>query len=705
MSVDPYSLCPGGTGKKLKFCCSDLLHELGKIDHMLAAEQRQACLDYIAQLEGKFPDRACLLTTKALVLHSLERKEEAQKAAERVLATQPTNPVALAARALALIDEDDPRDALRPLHQSLVACGTQVPQRVFDTVGLVADALLAEGYITAAYAHSVWQLQVKPDYEPALLIAYRIQSSQDVPLPLKDIRHDFSPAPDGAAYQAEFDAALAHANAGHWLSAAEAFDALMFRAAPCAALWHNLGVLRAYLANEAGAAEALRRYASLNVPPDDAVEAEMLALVLDPKISEATVEQMRLRYQPGDLEAVHAALAASPLSVGESIEGMRSDDPDEPPPRAVFSVLDRPLPPAGPDLTIGQLPISLGYALLYGRQTDREPRLELFCKRPRVEQAKAALHKIVGDALGHPVAEEVAGFLPLQPFSEVENPRLPRGVLPEQMLRLSTDLRRKHLFDEWPDKPSFVFGGKTPRQAASDRASRVAVLAAIGLWELNYGHAIDFNELRRTLDLPVAEDIDPNGIDVEALPLVRLHRLDVKKLSDEQLSYVWRRAAMFRARLACVRIGPEVIARESLPAAERAQAEGVLAGFANDFAKGLEHLAAARKLAKTAGISCAGWDLEELSMRFSAGRIDGFMELVQHISSAHRNEPGVQERLFQFLYEVGFIDEQGRPVRPAAAPSTSDLVVPGGAAAEAGKIWTPDSEAGEKKSALWVPGT
>lgn len=704
MSVDPYSLCPGGTGKKLKFCCSDLLHELGKIDHMLAAEQRQACVDYITQLEAKYPDRACLLTTKALVLHSLDQNEEAMRAADRVLATQPTNPVALAARALVLIDGDDPREALRPLHQALVACGTQVPQRVFETMGMVAEALLAEGYITAAFAHSIWQLQVTPDYEPALMMAYRIQSSQGIPLPLKDIRLHFAQAPEGAAYKAEFDAALAHANNGHWLAAADAFDALMFRAAGCAALWYNLGLLRAYLANEAGAAEALRRYASLDVPPDDALDAEMLAIALDPKITEATIEQVRLRYQPGDLEAALAALTASPMAASESVEGLRSDNPEEPPPRALFAVFDRPMPPAGPDLTVEQLPVLVGYALLYGRQTDREPRLELITERPRIEAAKSAIQKIAGEVLGHVVAEEVAGYLPAQPFTYAGQTQLPPGVPPEQTLALGAAERRRYLYEQWPGEPNIVFAGRTPRQAASDRATRVAVLATVALWELNQGHALDFDELRSKLELPPAEFIDPSGVDVETLPLVRLHRLDAKQLTDEQLSRVWRRAILFRARFASFRLAPLVVARESLPAADRAQAEGVLAGFATDFAKGLEHLNAARTLAKTAGISCAGWDLEELSLRMTTGQVGGVKDVVQHISTAHRNEPGVQERLLQFLYEAGIIDEQGRLIH-RRAPPVSELVVPGGEAAAAGKIWTPESEAGEKKSALWVPGT
>jgi hypothetical protein len=222
---------------------------------------------------------------------------------------------------------------------------------------------------------------------------------------------------------------------------------------------------------------------------------------------------------------------------------------------------------------------------------------------------------------------------------------------------------------------------------------------------MNYGEVIDFNELRRQLDLPVAEAVDPATTDLSAMPLVRLHRVEPKQLTDEQLTSVWQRAVQHRAKVALSRLAPEVTDRTSMSAANRAQAHGILAGFSADFDKSLTHLAEARQLSKSAGQSCAGWDLEELAVRLAVGKPEGFMELVQHISTAHRSEPGVLERLFQFMYSAGLIDEQGRPMR-AAAPAAGELVVPGGGAAASGKIWTPDGEAGEaKKSALWVPGT
>ena len=68
MALDAYSLCPGGTGKKIKFCCPDFISELDKMDRMLEGEQFVACLQHIDQLEQKGQSRACLMAIKSELL-------------------------------------------------------------------------------------------------------------------------------------------------------------------------------------------------------------------------------------------------------------------------------------------------------------------------------------------------------------------------------------------------------------------------------------------------------------------------------------------------------------------------------------------------------------------------------------------------------------------------------------------------------------
>lgn len=102
MAIDAYSLCPGGTGKKIKFCCGDFLPELQKIDRMIDGEQFLACLQHVDHLLAHEPgrDRPCLLATKCMLLRFTDRQEAARTAAAAFLVKHPDNQIALAEMAI-----------------------------------------------------------------------------------------------------------------------------------------------------------------------------------------------------------------------------------------------------------------------------------------------------------------------------------------------------------------------------------------------------------------------------------------------------------------------------------------------------------------------------------------------------------------------------------------------------------------------------
>src|SRR5207244_10104753 len=96
------------------------------------------------------------------------------------------------------------------------------------------------------------------------------------------------------------------ADRGAWLRAERLLTTLAERAGDAPALWHNLAVLRSWLAQEEESAAAWRRYASLDVPLDDAVEAEAAALELDALPACEPLEVLRLTYPIRDMERVIA---------------------------------------------------------------------------------------------------------------------------------------------------------------------------------------------------------------------------------------------------------------------------------------------------------------------------------------------------------------------------------------------------------------
>ena len=705
MALDPYSPCPGGKGKKVKFCCPDLLNELEKIQRMLAGDQQRACLDYITQLEQKFPDRACLLTTKAILQGELGDAEGAKATTGKVLAAEPDNPVALAEAALLSISSEGARSGVEPLQRAIAAGKETMAANVFEALGALAGALAAEGYWAAALAHAAMLLAIRPDHRAAYEILFGICSSREVALPFKDYRRPFDEGPVESAWQKDFEAALDAAQSFRWLEAAERLARLAERAPQAPAVWRNLARLRGYLADEAAAAEAYRRYARLDVALDDAVEAEMMAQLTAAENEQDRVDLVFLEYPINDLEQLDGRLGSCPYAERLNPDEAVWDDPDQPPPRTAFMLLDRPLPASAAGLTLADVPHTVCQLFLFGRETDRPARMSLAVHRDQLTAAQARLAEVAGDSLGSAGAEQVIGSSSRIDRVMKANWRLPRDTTLDQLQSLNMQHVRKAYFETWPKTPSALFGGQTPEAAAGDPAFKTPLLAAILILELTAeDESLDFNELRGRLGLPLESEIELGDKNPSDFPVAYLHRLAADKLTDDELAGVYHTSFLTNARRAQRKFAAEAVARPDQGKIDKSQAYGLLASFAKTFDQALECIDQARKAAEAAGKSSAPWDLEELTLRLGHGDGAGAERVLHHIQSAHGREPGVRQRLMQLFYQAGLIDEQGRPVgRPAEEPA--GIVVPGGSTEAAGKLWTPGAETGEgKKSALWVPG-
>ena len=145
MAIDPYSPCPCGSGKKVKFCCSALLDELNQIEQMMKGEQYQAALNYVEGLEGKQAPQACLLAIKLQLLRALKRAEESKTTAAAFLEHFPDNSIALAESAVQSAIGGEPAAATRELQRALAASGKQLYSQVYEAMSVVAQTLLQAG--------------------------------------------------------------------------------------------------------------------------------------------------------------------------------------------------------------------------------------------------------------------------------------------------------------------------------------------------------------------------------------------------------------------------------------------------------------------------------------------------------------------------------------------------------------------------------
>ena len=723
MPIGPYSPCPGGTGNKIKFCCPELLGELQKIERMLEGEQYLACLRHIEHLEKTHPDKACLLANKILLLRILDNVDEARTTAATFLEKHPENPIARAESAILAAVSGDSRRAMDLILGAVAASKGQMHGRVYNAMSALSRVLAAGGEFLAARAMATLQLNIQEQDRRPMALLVDLHASPSVPLLLKDERILRS-CPDHVPWKAEFDEASSLALQARWAEAAERLAKLAERVDAEPVIWRNLATIRGWLADTPGCVQALRKLATLDVPLEDAVEAEALALLLCDDPLGDQVDVLTLRYPVDDVEQLEAALLSAPQTVQMRADPASLADDDTPPPKGVFLLFDRESPrPFGgafscptdgkaTESTAETTPRMLCQALLYGKQTDRQAELEVIdVVAYQLDHVKALLAEVAGDPLGGEPEQEATGRVSATQERFTCNWRLPAGVSREDFQRLSDQYIDNTVLETWPQSPLGLLDGKCPQEAADQQAYRVRLLAAIMVlesWLGQNGSGFDFNRLRSRLGLPVLEPIDPQQTPLYDLPMVRWSRVEVDKLPDESLLDGYRLAMAYGARAAMPSFARALVERSSLAGREeRLMAFEMMARTADDSDQALKYLEDGRKEAGQAGGSCAHWDLLELPFRLERGEGPEASRLLEHIQSRHINEPGVARALTDLLVQCGVLRPDGTPAVPPGAPTADDpsLVIPGQSTAEPGKLWTPESQkpTGDKPK-IWTPG-
>lgn len=704
MAVDTYSLCPGGEDKKVKFCCPDQMGDLEKIGRMLRGKQFAGCLEHLKRLEKVRPGRACLLAIKCFLLRMADKAEEADETAAEFLQKHPNNQLALAESALTAVATGDGPKALGLGLRAFAAAGGKIHPRTFYAWTATVEVLLLSGMYVAARALTLLCATVRSSDRQATEMLLKINSF-DVPLVLKDER-SLAVCPDDAPWKAAFDEALSLANQVCWLEAAERLAALASgEAADSPVVWRNLSILRGWSADTAGAIEALEKLATLDVPLEDAVEVQAAALFLKPDPLGDQFDIQDVTFAIHDAEAAQISLMSAAQVQLEPIDLTELTDEDGLPPRATFAIFEGPEPDGRRPLAIDTSPRLLCQAWLFGKQTDRQARLEIIdLADPEAVELKRLLGEILGDALGEIIEEETTGRLSRGQDLLARRRRLPKDVTAEQIEPFQVGLAEDALLRKWTEAPLGLLDGKSPREAAGSEDLRVKTLAAVMVveeWIRRIGLTFDLNRLRRELGLPTLEPIELGDGEVDDVPLCRLSRLIVEKLSDDVLLAGFQRSAAFGATEPMLRFAAEVADRPGIDeTVHRMQAYDCLARLSEEPSRAIEYADRGRRASVAAGQSCVHWDFAELLRRLQNQEPEEALRLIKHIQSQHINEPGVGEALSGLLIRMGLVRADGTPVAvPAGSGDVADL----DAEPDSGGIWTPDGRKPGRKSELWTP--
>jgi hypothetical protein len=736
MPLDPYSPCPGGTGKKLKFCCADLVGDLEQIEQLTEGQQYAAALAEVERLDQRHPGRPCLLSHKARLQLATKKFAEAAATTAAFLEAFPENPVAVSQAAVteAMVGRTQEAFTLFDKARELArTSGEEMPRDVIRAGQTLVQGATHTGHSGAAQGIIEWLGDASLGTEEELQVLASIVGSGGVPPALRT-KPPLEPPPAESPYRFEFEAALKAVAEWRLSKALATFRSLKPVAGESPELFVNIAILCEMLARPFEAAEAWLTVARLrSAAVDDAVEATGRAIALETTADPDRSPVVRITSQvaPLALAGTDAAGGIELLEDKLRHDGRLDATPFDRsawvsrgavPPHSVWRVYSAPAADQ-PERLLASL-------MIFGRQTDREPEAVLQGFEPDMAEARPAMEALLGCTF-LPVSETDLALLPgtspttwllgtqfrVRPGDLAKEPVLPDGLSPvDRLLAQQREALRERFVSQWPDTPLPELLGQTPRQAVADRGKpsslRVEALVSEGEATARQPEpSAAWTALRERLGLPTPARIRSER-PFEEVPPLRWHRVDLDGLPLEQLRAILVTSLDAGFERAATRAAEAIVARADAGPEDRWEAYGLLEERAATSLEKLEIIGKLRELAKELRVGDGMLDVAELRVRLSRADEAGIMRLLTHLQREHARDQKVIAALAEVLAEAG-IDLAGLAARSAAgampggAPAGMPLGSQPAAAADQGRIWTPGGDqpggGGDKKS-LWTPG-
>ncbi len=337
-----------------------------------------------------------------------------------------------------------------------------------------------------------------------LKLIMEFYKSDSVPLLLKDPGELPAPPAD-APWRQRYEEALNSSTVGDWESALSHLSALSKEVPNSPVVWKALARARGALGDNDGCIAALRKDVAVDSSLEDTVESEARAMLLAENPLGDQIDVMQVTWTVKDAERLNEALLSAPQLRSIPFNPADLAAEDSPPPKAIFMLLDRQPAESAEGLTFESVPRFLGQLMLFGKQTDREARLELIgLLTTELPAVKALLTGLGGEWLGTLSEEKSIGRTSASEDSLKPQWRPPTGLSIAQLQEFVAAFHRQALLQRWPNMKLGCLDGKTPREALAEGVYKVRVLAAIMVLQdvaESMRCKFDFNELRRQAGL------------------------------------------------------------------------------------------------------------------------------------------------------------------------------------------------------------
>ena len=716
MSVDKYAVCPCGSGKKIKFCkCKDSVSELDAILQMVEGGQVVPALDQLSSILQEHPDAAWALAIRGRLLLDLREYDSLEENANRFIRLQPSNPLALTQRAAANLFHGKVEEATASMLEALTESGRDVDAFVLDVSSVLAYSLAQRGIFLTARVYATLSMMAS-GYEggqAAVSVLRQMNSAPTISQLVKTVPQPLA-RPADADWGERYDEASTLLRSNKIDLAESKFQSLRRTVPGEAAILSGLLTCAIWRGDTDAQSELLKKLSECEVlDQEQRVRYRAMSALVDPTSAEISIPVLKLHAEIQDPEQVEMSFMADSRFVSlppDVLAGMRTSEEDVPP-RSGFQMLDRDKPESLEVLPpIDEVPEAISLVFVYGKQTDREARIEILdVRKPNLAEVRSRIESVVQDI---ELQEEQGELLPMLVACQPAIAMIRFQAKPAEAEKLQVSLMATRMPESITSIELPMLGGGSLKSTCDDDSKLFERTVMVRIFEqydaiVSKGKDI-MDSVYKIAKLEPLPMIKPAIGEIESITNEDINRIDSSDLDAESLIYLLQRSQQVSATPAVRRVAKQIIDadlnEEQQPAKMLAYMTLINASEGNEEALSL--LEQAKEFAESKQISIANLLLSEVNLRLSAGDGPGFQNAVETLSRRYGNEPEVMARLQQTLMAYGLISPDGSPrqVGPPAAQA--------GAGAGGGELWTPDSgtpasppgEGGSGGGKLWVPG-
>lgn len=705
-SLDQYSYCPCGNGKKIKFCkCNQHLAEMEKIHRMIVGEQNVAALDRINADLKTMPSEPWLLAMKCELLLQLRELDSLEETSAKFIRLQPDNPLAKLYRALLAVIRGNTEEGATLLLQAIGDSTETLPPMTATVALNLLETMAQRGLALPALLHAEMLMDMGDEMAR---FGYQAHSSLASQANTNILSRESLPSAvdaDGEAYGERLAEAMALISSYRVSAGKTKLESMLREFGQQPAVLQHLLYCNLMLSDADSAGSLARKLATLEALPEhQRIYYQALAYELAPRASGVGIAEELCQYQIDAGSEFEEKLLSSkhliPVPVDQLKGLLTALLQEEVPAKSCFVCITPVLREQ-----FGELEASRtgSWMAFYGKQTDKPARLVTLepppsARRELLEQVKQELG-LTGST------RELIQKLPTSYLSQVSASVIVKHQVPAERSAAFRDATRQLVLDAFLDYPLECLGEQSPRQASTDSKHRVPLMALLLHWQGSGSSGLTntlFKDLHRQLNLTqpalnASTDVF-DQVGGAAYFWTDLHTIDPDSLIQLMQSALTRGVASISEDL--VHACEKTHWPENLKTSADYTLLNMKAQLSTDPVEAEKILLRICELAKELGVPIGNAVLERVEILNSLGRGS---EARAFLEKSFRENPQ-DPVLLQFL-EMAMMREQQMRERAGSMGGAEPSVSPSSSTGSG--LWTPDQPAESESSGgskLWIPG-